>query len=105
MGRVAESHAPFWVKIGMRSWNAKRVPVGRCLARFAVAVKVWETALCEKDFCHCSGAFGVSEIDGCFVGVGLGLRLDIFGSRKRCSGGGGGYSDGGYDVRAFESKG
>lgn len=32
MGRVAESHEPLLVNIGVRSWRAKRVPVGRRLA-------------------------------------------------------------------------
>ena len=40
MGRVAESHMPFWVKTGMRSWKAMRVPVGKRLAKLAVVVKV-----------------------------------------------------------------
>lgn len=44
MGRVAESHDPLLVKIGMRSWKARSVPVGRRLAKFAVLVKVCEIA-------------------------------------------------------------
>lgn len=61
MGRVAESQAPFWVKTGMRSWNARRVPEGRSLARLAVPSKVWEMARCEKDFWRSRGALiGVS---------------------------------------------
>lgn len=35
MGRVAMSHEPLLVKMGVRSWNASRVPVGRRLARWA----------------------------------------------------------------------
>ena len=45
MGRVAESHDPLLVKVGTRSWKARRVPVGRRLAKFAVLVKVCEIAL------------------------------------------------------------
>jgi hypothetical protein len=45
MGAVAESQAPLLVNIGVRIWNAKRVPVGRRLARFAVLVRVCEIAL------------------------------------------------------------
>jgi hypothetical protein len=44
IGRVAESQAPLLVKNGVRSWKAKRVPVGRRLARLAVLVRVWEIA-------------------------------------------------------------
>lgn len=47
-GRVAASHVPLLVKIGVRSWKAKRVPVGSRLARLAVLVKVWEIARCDK---------------------------------------------------------
>lgn len=36
MERIIESHAPFVVKIGVRIWNARRVPVGRRLAKWAV---------------------------------------------------------------------
>ncbi|CAK9165413.1 unnamed protein product [Ilex paraguariensis] len=94
MGRVAESHEPFPVKIGVRSWNAKRVPVGRRLAKLAVPVKVCEIARCESDGgggC-CFGVSGkvssgtvevvvvamVSDKGVCLEGVGLALR-DIFG--------------------------
>lgn len=42
--RVVESHEPLFVKIGVRTWNTKRVPVGRSLARFAVLASVWESA-------------------------------------------------------------
>nr|GFB63666.1 protein DMP3-like [Tanacetum cinerariifolium] len=50
-GRVAVSHEPLFVKIGVRSWKAKRVPVGRSLARFAVLVSVWDSAdgFCGRD--------------------------------------------------------
>lgn len=36
---------------GVRSWKAKRVPVGRSFARFAVLVSVWESAdgVCGRD--------------------------------------------------------
>lgn len=93
MGRVAESHVPFCVNTGMRSWKAMRVPVGKRLAKVAVVDKVWEIALCERDCWRWSWGFGVSSgsgsvlvvvlgvlgVDGGFVvGVGLGLRLDIF---------------------------
>ena len=90
MGRVAESHVPFCVNTGMRSWKAMRVPVGKRLAKVAVVVKVWEIALCERDCWRWSWGFGVSSgsvsvvvlgvlgVDGGFVvGVVLGLRLDI----------------------------
>ena len=92
MGRVAESHVPFCVNTGMRSWKAMRVPVGKRLAKVAVVDKVWEIALCERDCWRWSWGFGVSSgsgsvlvvvlgvlgVDGGFVvGVGLGLRLDI----------------------------
>lgn len=65
-----------------------RVPVGKRLAKVAVVDKVCETALCERDCWRWSWGFGVSSgsvsvvvlgVDGGFVvGVGLGLRLDIF---------------------------
>lgn len=48
-GRVAESHEPLLVKTGIRSWKAKRVPVGRRLAKLAVPVRVWDMARCEKE--------------------------------------------------------
>lgn len=48
-GRVAESHEPLLVKTGVRSWKAKRVPVGRRLARLAVPVRVCDIARCEKE--------------------------------------------------------
>lgn len=51
MGRVAESQEPLLVKIGVRSWKARRVPVGRRLARFAVLVRVWEMARWERVGC------------------------------------------------------
>lgn len=38
MGRVAASHEPLLVKTGVSSWKAKRVPVGRRLAKLAVLV-------------------------------------------------------------------
>jgi hypothetical protein len=38
-GRVAESHEPLLVKIGVRSWKARREPVGRRFANWAVLVK------------------------------------------------------------------
>ena len=40
IGRVAESQAPLLVNNGVRSWKARRVPVGRRLARLAVLVRV-----------------------------------------------------------------
>ena len=42
--RVAYSHEPFVVKTGMSSWKAKRVPVGRRLAKFAADVRVCDMA-------------------------------------------------------------
>lgn len=59
-GCVAESQAPFFVKIGVRSWKAKRVPVGRRLARLAVLVRVCEIARWEKVGGLDDGDFGVS---------------------------------------------
>lgn len=98
MGRVAESHAPFWVKMGMRSWNAKRVPEGKRLARLDVLSNVWEIARCEKDRwrrrlgaigtvpSEVVGTAGLSAMDdeGCFfLGiVVLGLRLDMIFARS-----------------------
>ncbi|KAE9460304.1 hypothetical protein C3L33_07794, partial [Rhododendron williamsianum] len=49
MGRVAESHAPPLVKVGVRSWRARRVPVGRRLARLAVPVSVWVSVRWDRD--------------------------------------------------------
>lgn len=48
-GRVAASHEPWLVKIGVRSWRTKRVFVGRRLASWAVLVRVWESARCEME--------------------------------------------------------
>lgn len=96
-GRVAASQEPLLVKIGVRSWNARRVPVGRRFARFAVLVRVCESALRDRDLDLDSGRFTVSgvvvvvmvevveddaagEVGGCCcskVAVGLCLR-DIF---------------------------
>lgn len=45
MGRVALSHEPLLVKIGVRSWKAKSVPVGRSLARWAELSSAWERAV------------------------------------------------------------
>lgn len=47
--RVVESHEPLDVKIGVRRWKAKRVPVGRRFAKCAVLDKVWVTARCERE--------------------------------------------------------
>lgn len=44
MERVAASHEPLLVKVGTKSWKARRVPVGRRLAKFAVLAKVCEIA-------------------------------------------------------------
>lgn len=41
--RVVESQEPLLVKIGVRTWKTKRVPVGRSFARFAVLVSVCES--------------------------------------------------------------
>ncbi|KAF9684960.1 hypothetical protein SADUNF_Sadunf03G0004600 [Salix dunnii] len=59
MGAVAESQAPLLVNTGVRIWKAKRVPVGRRLARFAVLVRACEIALREK-VGGLDGDFGVS---------------------------------------------
>lgn len=40
MGRVTMSHEPLLVNTGVSSWKARRVPVGRRLAKLAVLVKV-----------------------------------------------------------------
>lgn len=37
--RVVMSHCPWLVKIGVRSWKAKSVPVGSKFAKLAVLVK------------------------------------------------------------------
>lgn len=66
MGPVAASHVPLLVKIGVRSWKARRVPVGRRLARFAVPVRVWDIARCEKEGGRWrSGAAGLFAVSGC----------------------------------------
>lgn len=39
MARVAMSHWPLLVKIGVRSWKARSVPVGRRLAKWAVLAR------------------------------------------------------------------
>lgn len=52
-----ESHEPLVVKIGVRRLNAKRVPVGRRLAKCAVLAKVWVMARCERGR---GGAFSFS---------------------------------------------
>lgn len=48
-GRVAESQKPFLVKIGVRSWKARREPVGRRFAKWAVLVRPWESARCARE--------------------------------------------------------
>lgn len=48
-GPVAASQDPLLVKMGVRSWNARRVPVGRRFARFAVLVRVCESARRDRD--------------------------------------------------------
>lgn len=87
-GRVAASHVPLLVKTGVRSWKAKRVPVGRRLARWAVLVKVWEIARWGRDGVGGSSGGGDAEISGAWAseteevvvvvvgedGVGLTLR-------------------------------
>ena len=52
VGRVAASQDPLLVKMGVRSWNARRVPVGRGFARFAVLVRVCESARRDRDVDH-----------------------------------------------------
>ena len=82
MGRVAESHEPLLVNIGVRSWRAKRVLVGRRLASWAVLVRVWEIARWEREG---GGGRGLGEsgtlsmvIVGMVVVIGLPLK-DIIG--------------------------
>lgn len=85
MGRVAESQAPPLVKVGVSRLRARRVPVGRRLARLAVPVSVWVSARWGRD--GGGGWWVVSPVedsgglagivDVCFVMVGLDLR-DIF---------------------------
>lgn len=89
---VAESQVPLEVKIGVRSWKARRVPVGRRLARLAVIVRVCDTA-------EGGGGGGLvvvvvvgSVVDGS-VGGGVGLDLrDMF---RELGGGCGGANSGG----------
>lgn len=95
MGRVAASHEPLLVNIGVRSWKARRVPVGRRLARLATVLVRFRTIV----GCRCrAAAFGVSAaatttlplavgigvasvvlsfMDGCLVVVDLALRVAI----------------------------
>lgn len=101
MVRVAESHAPLLVNIGVRSWNASKVPVGRRLARLAaVLVKVCVARRCIDSW-RTGGFFGVSgsalmplgtlEVgavtafvsftDGCFLATDLVLTVDIVNQR------------------------
>lgn len=86
-GPVAESHAPLLEKIGVRTCRARRVPVGRRLARLAVPVRArWVRdggggGVACWDLGDSGGlvAVGVGGLgmDVCFVVVGLDLR-DIF---------------------------
>lgn len=60
-GRVAASQDPLLVKMGVRSWNARRVPVGRRFARFAVLVRVCESARRDRDVDR-DGGFEVARV-------------------------------------------
>lgn len=76
MGRVAASQTPLLVKIGVRSWKAKRVPVGRRLARLPVLSNARERALWDGG--GGGGGVGVTEgegeVDGGLDDDGLCLR-------------------------------
>ncbi|PON48772.1 hypothetical protein PanWU01x14_234750 [Parasponia andersonii] len=84
--RVTGSQDPLLVKTGVRSWKARRVPVGSRLAKLAVVVRVCEMARWERLCRRCGGPAGVfdvsagsgSVVDGCLVGAGLGLRDMMF---------------------------
>lgn len=54
-GRVTASQVPLLVKTGVSSWIARRVPVGRRLAKLAVLVKVWDNARCDNEEERCGG--------------------------------------------------
>lgn len=69
--RVAVSHAPLLVNIGVRSWKAKRVPVGRRLAKLAVVVSVCVIARWEREGCWFLGLSG-AVVDGGVVVVVVG---------------------------------
>ncbi|MFS7919727.1 hypothetical protein Hanom_Chr03g00216071 [Helianthus anomalus] len=47
-GRVTASHDPWLVNIGVTVWSAKRVPVGRRLASWAVLARVCDMAHCDR---------------------------------------------------------
>lgn len=85
-GPVAESHAPLLVKIGVRTCRARRVPVGRRLARLAVPVRArWVRdgggGVACWDLGDSGGLVSVGVgglgMDVCFVVADLDLR-DIF---------------------------
>lgn len=46
-GRVTASQEPWLVKMGVTVWRAKRVPVGRRLASWAVLASVCDIAHCD----------------------------------------------------------
>lgn len=84
IGPVAESHEPLLVKIGVRIWKAKRVPVGRRFAKLAVVAKVCDMALCAVDCCggskvsvECSSSSELEESDVFSFGVATGLDLRV----------------------------
>lgn len=58
-GRVTASHEPWFVKIGVTVWRAKRVPVGKRLANWAVLASVCDIAHCDKVGAG-AGGLGVS---------------------------------------------
>lgn len=66
MAVVVESQEPLLVKIGIRSWNAIRVPVGRRLAKWAELSSTRREIEGGGVGC-CSGGGGESESGGGFV--------------------------------------
>lgn len=58
---MTESQAPLLVKTGVRSWKARRVPVGSRFAKLAVLVRVWDSARRDSD---CDEGGGVSPMPG-----------------------------------------
>ncbi|GAB2229699.1 hypothetical protein Droror1_Dr00013951 [Drosera rotundifolia] len=60
--RVTLSQTPLLVKIGVRSWNANRVPVGSRLARWAVLASICESPCWENEGARVSvGGAGGSD--------------------------------------------
>lgn len=69
--RVVGSHAPLLVKMGVRIWKAKSVPVGSRFAKLAVLVRVRDSGegLAADEAVPVAPACA-SELDGCLVVVG-----------------------------------